>query len=187
MECHLSILDENFLLLVYSIHFSLQGSKEDKMDPATHTSLHIVKGALQLVFGGPLDDEGSSLIWTTRVFQQDNRGSITVELKEKPTTEQLVAVEEAVIKVIQEDRPIRIHQLSREEASEQYGDAWKDRFEIPDSVKTLQIVEIKNWNVNACISPHVNSTGEVESIRIRKTRYRPNKGVLEVSFSVGTI
>jgi len=154
------------------------------MNPATHTSLHIVKGALQLVFGGPLDDDKSTLIWTTRVFQQDNRGSITVELAEKPTSQQLVKVEEAVNKVIEEDRPILMHQLSREEASRQFGDAWKDRFEVPESVKTLQIVEIENWNVNACISPHVKSTGEVESITITKTRYRQSKGVLEISFSV---
>lgn len=59
-----------------------------------------------------------------------------------------------------------------------------DLFPIPPEIKTLRVVVIENWNVNACKGEHTATTGEIGEIRIRKVRFRKSKGLLEVSFEV---
>jgi len=38
--------------------------------------------------------------------------------------------------------------------------------------------------VNACKAAHTGTTGEIGSLRIVKTRYRPSKKLLELSFEI---
>ncbi|ALV63357.1 Alanyl-tRNA synthetase domain protein [Thermococcus sp. 2319x1] len=59
-----------------------------------------------------------------------------------------------------------------------------DLFPIPEEVRTLRVVVIEDWNVNACNKEHTKTTGEIGSIEIRKVRFRKAKELLEISFDV---
>jgi len=59
-----------------------------------------------------------------------------------------------------------------------------DLFPVPEEVKTLKVVVIEGWNVNACNKEHTRTTGEIGEIRIRKVRFRRSKELLEISFEV---
>ena len=85
---------------------------------------------------------------------------------------------------VRENVPVLVYELPREEAEERFGEEVYDLFPVPEEVKTLKVVVIEGGNVNACNKEHTRTTEEIGAIRIRKVRFRRNKGLLEVSFEV---
>ncbi|RLI13876.1 MAG: alanyl-tRNA editing protein, partial [Candidatus Hecatellales archaeon] len=59
-----------------------------------------------------------------------------------------------------------------------------DLFPIPEHVKTLSILVIEGWNVNACNKEHTKTTGEIGNIKLGKPRFRQAKQLLELPFDV---
>lgn len=143
----------------------------------THTALHVVKGAVVKVLG----EEAK---WTASTYVKGNRGVLIVKFSRKPTAEEVAEIERLANEKVEEDVPIEVYKLPREEAEKRFGEDMYDLFPIPPDVRTLRVVVIEGWNVNACKEEHAGTTGEVGEIRIRKVRFRPNKELLEVSFEV---
>ncbi|ASJ07605.1 alanyl-tRNA editing protein [Thermococcus pacificus] len=143
----------------------------------THTALHVVKGAVVKVLG-----EGAK--WTASTYVKGSRGVLTVKFDRKPTPEEIAEIERLANEKVKEDVPIRVYELPREEAEEHFGEDVYDLFPIPPEVKTLKVVVIEGWNVNACKEEHTRTTGEMGEIKIRKVRFRRSKELLEISFDV---
>jgi len=143
----------------------------------THTALHIVKGAIVKVLGPDAK-------WSTSAGVNGSHGRIAVEFKRKPTDEELAEIQRKVDEKIAEDAQIEIHELSRKDAEERWGDWIYDKFPLPESIQQLSVFYLPNWNVNACNKQHTETTGQIGSIKITKTRYRNSKQVLEVSYEV---
>ena len=143
----------------------------------THTALHIVKGAIVKVLGPDAK-------WSTSAGVDRSHGRIAVEFNRKPTYEELTEIQTKVDEKIAEDAVIEIHELSRKDAEERWGDWIYDKFPLPESIQQLSVLYLPDWNVNACNKQHTETTGQVGSIRITKTRYRNSKQVLEVSYEV---
>jgi len=141
----------------------------------THTALHVLKGAVQKVLGA---------MWTAGVHVKGHHGRLTVELQRRPTADELARVEEEANRKIMEDAPLEELDMERVEAEARWGDAIYDLFPLPASITRLRVLHIPGWNVNACREVHTETTGEVGSLRIAKTRYRPSKQVLEISFTI---
>ena len=141
----------------------------------THTALHILKGAVVKVLGAK---------WTASVYVNGTHGRLTVKYDRKPTQEEMKRIEELANEKIREDVPIKILTSPRDEAEKIFGNDMYDLFPVPDNVKTLKIVIIEGWNVNACNKEHPKTTGEVGKIEIRKWRFRRAKELLEISFEV---
>ncbi len=147
-----------------------------KPNPHVDTALHVLKGAVQKVLGTPL---------TTAVFAESGKGRLTVEFEGKPSDEQMAQIERLANDKIAEDVPLEAFDMDRAEAEEKYGDAMYDKFPVPASVTTLTLVRIPHWNLNCCLGPHVERTGELGRITITKWRARGAKRALEISFTVG--
>ncbi len=143
----------------------------------THTALHIVKGAVVKVLGAK---------WTASVYVNGSHGRLTVKYDRKPTQEEIKRIEELANEKVRENVPIKVYTLPREEAEKRFGEEMYDLFPIPPEVKTLSVVVIEDWNVNACNKEHTGTTGEVGKIKIRKIRFRRAKELLEISFEVDT-
>jgi alanyl-tRNA synthetase len=141
----------------------------------THTALHVVKGAIQKVLGAK---------WTTSVSVNGSHGRISVEFDRKPTDSEITLIEQYANNKIAENLPIMIHNLSRIEAEERWGDIIYDKFSIPEHITELSICQIKDWNINACNKEHTSSTGEIGSVRIMKPRFRAKKSLLEIPFDI---
>lgn len=147
------------------------------IETRTHTALHIVKGAIVKVLGPDAK-------WSTSAGVNGSHGRIAVEFNRKPTEEELAEIQRKVDEKIAEDAEIEIHELSRKEAEERWGEWIYDKFPLPESIQQLSVFHLPDWNVNACNKQHTETTGQVGSIRITKTRYRNSKQVLEVSYEV---
>jgi alanyl-tRNA synthetase len=146
----------------------------------SHTALHVLKGAVQKVLGAGI---------TNGVWIGDMEGRLCVEFDRKPSEMELKAIEDEANACIGRNLPIINEDLSREDAEKKYGSAMYDAYPVPAEVKVLRIVTIKEgdgklWNVNACIKPHAQATGEIGRIEIDHIRYRDAKRTLEVSFKI---
>ncbi|WP_297090636.1 alanyl-tRNA editing protein [Thermococcus sp.] len=144
----------------------------------THTALHVVKGAVVRVLG-------EKAKWTAGVYVDGNHGRLTVKFDRKPTPEEVAEIERLANEKVKEDAPVKVYELPREEAEERFGEDMYDLFPIPPEVRTLRVVVIEGWNVNACNKEHTRTTGEVGEIKIRKVRFRRSKELVEISFDVG--
>ena len=147
------------------------------MEVRTHTALHVLKGAVVKVLG----EEAK---WTATVYVNGNHGRLTVKFNRKPTKEEIAMIEEFANRKIEENAPIKVYELPREEAEGRFGEDMYDLFPIPEEIRTLKVVVIEGWNINACNKEHTKTTGEIGQIKIRKVRFRKAKELLEISFDV---
>ncbi|WP_456320803.1 alanyl-tRNA editing protein [Palaeococcus sp. (in: euryarchaeotes)] len=145
------------------------------MEVKTHTALHVVKGAVVKVLGAK---------WTASVYTNGNHGRLTVKFNRKPTNEEINEIERLANEKVKENVPIKVYELPRGEAERRFGDEMYDLFPIPPEIKTLRVVVIDGWNINACNKEHTKTTGEIGEIKIRKVRFRKSKELLEISFDV---
>ncbi|MHA2298792.1 MAG: alanyl-tRNA editing protein [Candidatus Hodarchaeales archaeon] len=147
------------------------------MENRAHTALHVLKGAARNVLGNDAK-------WTARVNTTDTGGKLTLQFNRKPSKEEINDIEEQANDIIQKNIHILKHDVSQEEARKRFGDEHLDLFPIPKSIKTITVLEIPNWNINACNKQHTKTTGEIGSIKIRKIRFRIAKMRLELSFVI---
>lgn len=145
--------------------------KNSKVD----TALHVIKGAAQKILGTTL---------TTGVYEDGNKGRLTIECHKKPADEEIVNIEEEANNKIREDVPVETFEMDRKEAEDKFGSIIYDKFPVPSHISRLKIVNIQDWNTNCCIGSHVDSTGKLGNIRILKTDFRNSKKQLEISFLV---
>jgi len=150
---------------------------EGNVEVRTHTALHVVKGAVVKVLG-------EEARWTASTYVKGNRGVLVVKFRGKPMEEEIAEIERLANEKIKENVPIEVHELPREEAERRFGEDMYDLFPVPPKVRTLKVVVIEGWNVNACNKEHTKTTGEVGKIKIRKVRFRKSKELLEISFEV---
>ncbi len=139
------------------------------------SALHVIKGAVQKVLGATL---------TTGVFAEGNHGRLSVEFNREPTEEEMQKVEEEANNKIKENAEIKVLEMQRDEAEKEFGNKIYDKFPVPAHIKQLKIVVIEDWNWNCCIGQHYKTTGEIETIKIAKWRFRANRNELEISFDV---
>ena len=131
-----------------------------------HTGQHILSQALVTLFNAP-----------TRAFRMMERGSeIDVEINE-PTRERIEQAVDLANQIIWEDRPVRIHNLSKEAAAQ-----------LPlrkDSERTgnLRVIEIENFDLSPCGGTHAQRTGEVGVIAVRA--WERAKGMTRLEFVAG--
>lgn len=140
-----------------------------------HTALHIVKGAVVKVLGAK---------WTASVYVSGKHGRLTVQFDRKPTDEELRKIEELANRKVEEDVPVKIYTLPREEAERRFGEEMYDLFPVPEHVKELSVVVIEDWNVNACNKQHTATTGQVGRIKLERPRFRASKKLLEIPFNL---
>ncbi|WP_461865511.1 alanyl-tRNA editing protein [Thermococcus sp.] len=143
----------------------------------THTALHVVKGAVVKVLG-------EKAKWTASTYVKGNRGVLAVKFDRKPTEEEIAEIEHLANEKVRENVPVQVYELPREEAERRFGEDMHDLFPIPPEVRTLRVVVIEDWNVNACNKKHTATTGEIGEIKIRKVRFKRSKKLLEISFDV---
>ena len=148
-----------------------------KPDVRTHTALHIIKGAIVKVLG-------EDAKWSTSASVNGLHGRIAVEFNRKPTDEEIEEIQRLANEKVEEDAVIEIHEMSRKDAEERWGDWIYDKWALPDHIQDVKVFHLPDWNVNLCGYEHPETTGPVGKITICKTRFRNSKQVLEVSYDL---
>ncbi len=118
-----------------------------------HTGQHVLSAAFEQLYN-----------FATVSFHMGDE-SCTIDLAtDGATTEQLAAVEKLANEIIFEDRPVAIRFATPDEAR-----TMGVRKIPPAEREKLRLIDIENFDLNACGGTHVNRTGQIGSILLRKT------------------
>lgn len=118
-----------------------------------HSGQHVLSAAFEKLYG-----------FATVSFHMGDE-SCTIDLApEAVTAKQLVAAEQLANEVIAEDRPVEIRFATADEARTM------GVRKIPAAEREkLRLIDIRDFDLNACGGTHVRSTGQIGSILLRKT------------------
>ncbi len=137
--------------------------------PPMHTAEHILNQTMIGLFG--CERSKNSHI-------ERKKSKCDYFIKEKPTDDQISAIEKLVNDIIQMNLPVTISFVLYDEVP-----AEVDLSKLPKDVsETLRIVKVGDYDVCACIGEHVENTSEIGYFRILNTDYA--EGRLRLRFKL---
>jgi alanyl-tRNA synthetase len=139
-----------------------------------HTAAHIVNGAARRILGDH--------IWQAGAAKSLKKARLDITHYEALSEDEIRKIEELANKIIKENRKVNNYILERGEAERRFGFRIYQGGAVPGV--ELRIVEIKDFDVEACGGTHLNSTGEAESIKILKST-KIQDGVARIEFAAG--
>lgn len=159
-----------------------EGSKViGKVDPRRrqkirriHTATHIVNGASRQVIG--------PWVWQHSAFKEEDYGRLDITHFAKLTDQQVRKIEDVANDIVMKDYPVRVSWLPRKEAEAKYGFRLFQGGVVPSRI--LRIVNINDWDIEACGGTHTETTGQVGFIKIVRTE-RIQDGVERLVFVAG--
>jgi alanyl-tRNA synthetase len=139
-----------------------------------HTSTHIINASSRGVLG--------SWIWQHSAFKDDDHARLDITHHSSLTDEQVKQIEDAANQMVKENHPVNINYYDRGTAEQKYGFRIYQGGVVP--VKSVRIVSIEDKDIEACGGTHVKKTGDIELIKITKTK-RIQDGVVRIEFVSG--
>ncbi len=82
----------------------------------------------------------------------------------------LLAIEKAVNQIINQDLPVVIRVVSRDELEQLMGPDRSDLTKLPSSIKQVRLVQIGDMDAYPCAGTHVARTGEIKGVHITKRK-----------------
>ena len=139
-----------------------------------HTATHILIGAARKVLGPH--------VWQAGASKGVERSHLDITHYKSLTLTELRNIELLANRVVMENRSVKTHILDREKAEAKYGFTLYQGGVVPG--RRIRIVEIEDWDVEACGGTHCRTTGEIGLIKIIRSE-RIQDGVVRLEFSVG--
>lgn len=139
-----------------------------------HTSTHILNASSRGVLG--------SWVWQHSAFKEDDHARLDITHHSSLTDSQVKQIEGAANDMVQKNYPVSIEYFDRGTAEQKYGFRIYQGGVVP--VKAVRIVSIEDKDIEACGGTHVKKTGEIELIKITKTK-RIQDGVVRLEFVSG--
>jgi len=139
-----------------------------------HTSTHILNSSSRTVLG--------SWVWQHSAFKEVDHARLDITHHSALTEEEVTKIEELANAKIKENIPVTIQNFDRGTAEQKYGFRIYQGGVVP--VKSVRIVSIEDFDVEACGGTHVKTTKEVELIKIKRTK-RIQDGVVRLEFVAG--
>ena len=139
-----------------------------------HTSTHILNSSARGVLG--------SWIWQHSAFKEADHARLDITHHSSLTDQQVVDIERVANEIVAKDMKVSIENYDRGTAEQKYGFKIYQGGVVP--VKSVRIVSIEDFDVEACGGTHVKKTKEIELIKITKTK-RIQDGVVRIEFVSG--
>ncbi len=139
-----------------------------------HTAAHLLNAAARSLLG--------KHVWQAGARKEENKAHLDITHYKRITSEELRELELLVNKSIQQNLPVHIQEMPRNEAEKKYGFILYQGGYVPG--KILRIVNIKGVDVEACGGTHVKSTGEIGFFKILK-RESVQDGIERIVFACG--
>lgn len=136
-----------------------------------HTSTHILNSSSRSVLG--------SWIWQHSAFKEADHARLDITHHSPLSENEIKEIEKVANSVIKQNIPVSIDNFDRGTAEQKYGFKIYQGGVVP--VKSVRIVSIKDFDVEACGGTHVKKTGDIEIIKITKTK-RIQDGVVRIEF-----
>jgi alanyl-tRNA synthetase len=139
-----------------------------------HTATHLLNGASRHVLG--------PWVWQHSAFKEEDYGRLDITHFAKLTDEDVRKIEDAANDMVMKDYPVSVSYLPRKEAEAKYGFRLFQGGVVPS--RTQRIVNIADWDVEACGGTHTDTTGQVGFIKVMRTE-RIQDGVERLVFVAG--
>ncbi len=139
-----------------------------------HTSTHILNSSTRNVLG--------SWVWQHSAFKEDDHARLDITHHSALTDDEILKIEKLANSVVEKNMSVTIDNFDRGTAEQKYGFKIYQGGIVP--VKSVRIVSIEDFDVEACGGTHVKKTGEIELIKITKTK-RIQDGVVRIEFVSG--
>jgi alanyl-tRNA synthetase len=149
-------------------------SKRRQRIKRIHTATHILNGASRQVLG--------PWVWQHSAFKEEDYGRLDITHFSHLTQEDVRKIETAANDIVMRNLPVVVRYMPRREAEEKYGFRLYQGGVVPSG--TLRIVNIADWDVEACGGTHTTTTGEVGFLKVVKTE-RIQDGVERLEFVAG--
>ncbi len=139
-----------------------------------HTATHLLNGALRQVLGNH--------VWQAGAYKGTDGARLDITHFQGLTDEETSEVERIANRVVREDRPVKSYFSPRSEAEARFGFTLYQGGAVPG--KSLRIIEINGFDIEACGGTHCTHTSEVGLVKIFSTE-RIQDGMVRVNFAAG--
>jgi len=139
-----------------------------------HTSAHIVGGAARRVLGNHVWQAGSQI--------SPGKGRLDITHYKAVSEDERNKIEQLANEIIKAGSKITKEVKNKKEAESKYGFVLYQGGAIPG--KDIRVVEVSDWDVQACAGTHLNKASEAEGIRLVKTE-KIQDGVVRLVFIAG--
>ncbi len=139
-----------------------------------HTATHIINGAARSVLG--------SHVWQTGAHKGVDSARLDITHYAGLEDKEIEEIENLANKAVKENRNIEISSMERNDAEKRYGFRLYQGGAVPGG--EIRVVNIKDWDVEACGGMHLSNTTEVGLIKITGSK-RIQDGVVRLEFVAG--
>lgn len=139
-----------------------------------HTATHILTGSARRILGDH--------VWQAGAAKTVEKSRLDITHYEQLTDEEIEKIEELANTIVKENRPVFKSFMKRNVAEAKYGVRIYQGGAVPG--KELRIININDFDVEACGGTHLDITGDVGSIKIIKTS-KIQDGVVRIEFLAG--
>jgi len=139
-----------------------------------HDATHILLASIRSVLGDH--------VWQAGAQKGYHYSRLDITHYKKVSREELEQIEALANSVVQQDRRVISRFMERNKAEERYGFTIYQGGVVPGSI--IRIVEVEDFDVEACGGTHSEHTGSIGPISIIKVEY-PQDGVVRFIFSAG--
>ncbi len=139
-----------------------------------HSSTHILNGSSRSILG--------SWVWQHSAFKEEDHARLDITHHSSLTKDEIKAIEDKANNIVKKNMEVSINNYDRGTAEQKYGFRIYQGGVVP--VKSVRIVSIEDFDIEACGGTHVKKTGDIELIKITKTK-RIQDGVVRLEFVSG--
>ena len=139
-----------------------------------HTSTHILNSSSRSVLG--------SWVWQHSAFKEEDHARLDITHHSALTDDEIVKIENLANSVVDKNMSVTIENFDRGDAEQKYGFKIYQGGIVP--VKSVRIVSIEDFDIEACGGTHVKKTSEIKLVKITRTK-RIQDGVVRIEFVSG--
>ncbi|HVX02511.1 MAG TPA: alanine--tRNA ligase [Nitrososphaera sp.] len=152
---------------------AVDGKRRD-MVTKHHTATHVINSSARNSLG--------SWVWQNSAFKEADYGRLDITHHSGLSKEEVQKIEHVANVAVRKNLPVDIKFFDRGDAEQKYSFRIYQGGVVPSS--EVRIVNIDNWDIEACGGTHVRRTGEIGLIKIVKSE-RIQDGVVRLEFVAG--
>jgi len=139
-----------------------------------HTATHILNSSARNTLG--------SWIWQNSAFKDVNYGRLDITHHSGLNKEEVERIEKTANEIVMKNLGVNIKEYERGESEQKFSFRIYQGGVVPSN--KVRIVNISNFDIEACGGTHVNRTGDIGLIKILKSE-RIQDGVVRLEFVAG--
>jgi alanyl-tRNA synthetase len=155
------------------VHGKIDGDRRTQL-MQHHTATHMLNGALRELLGPH--------VWQAGAYKGVEGARIDITHYRALSPKEVREVVRRVNRLVREDRPVKSYFEMRNEAERRFGFTLYQGGAVPG--RSLRIVEIEGFDVEACGGTHCTHTSEVGLVSVLGTE-RIQDGIVRLSFAAG--